>query len=151
MRNRTSQKMVYTVLIGNSAAVNRIGNSDTWPATASGRNAPKYRRSCSAIRLNGTMTRRIAFSWTCHPKRNEAYPQRVTAPTNPSQVGLFRRRKSTAYVLSVGGIRIWSNAYHLSAQSKDEASQWDDVRKHGKGSVSDETTRYAIHCLSMDM
>lgn len=61
-RNSTSQKIVYTVLMGNSAAVNRSGNKETWPATASGRKAPKNLRSCNAMRLNGMITRRIAFS-----------------------------------------------------------------------------------------
>lgn len=34
--------------------------------------------------LNGKMTSRIAFSWTCHPNKNEAYPHNVTAPRNCS-------------------------------------------------------------------
>jgi hypothetical protein len=71
-KNPTSQKIVYTVLIGNSAAVNRSGKSETWPATASGRKAPRYRRSLSAMSENGMMTSRIAFSWTCQPKRKDA-------------------------------------------------------------------------------
>lgn len=33
------------------------------------------------------MTVRMAFSCTCHPNRNEAYPQRVTAPMKISHVG----------------------------------------------------------------
>jgi hypothetical protein len=40
-RNRMSQKMVYTVFRGNSAGVNSNGNSETCPATASGRKAEK--------------------------------------------------------------------------------------------------------------
>jgi hypothetical protein len=40
-RNKTSQKIVYTILIGNSAAVKRSGKRETWPATARGLNAPR--------------------------------------------------------------------------------------------------------------
>lgn len=72
IRNPTNHNMVYTVLIGNSAGVNRRGKSETWPATAKGRKAPRCRRSFKAIRLKGMMTRSIAFSWTCHPNRKEA-------------------------------------------------------------------------------
>jgi len=79
--------MVYTVLIGNSAAVNRRGKSETCPATARGRKAPRYRRSLRAMSENGMMTSRMAFSWTCQPKRKDAYPQRVTEPMNVSHVG----------------------------------------------------------------
>jgi hypothetical protein len=61
-RKSTSQNTVYTVLIGNSADVNNSGKSETCPATANGRNAPRYRRSLSAIKLKGMMTSRIAFS-----------------------------------------------------------------------------------------
>ena len=61
-RNNTSQNMVYTVLMGNSAAVNNSGNNETWPDTARGRKAPKYRRSRSATKLKGMMTSKIAFS-----------------------------------------------------------------------------------------
>ena len=71
-RNSMSQRMVYTVLTGNSAAVKINGNRDTCPATANGRNAPRNRRSFSARRLKGIMTRRMAFSWTCHPNKKEA-------------------------------------------------------------------------------
>lgn len=70
-KNSTNQKIVYTVLIGNSAAVNNSGNRDTCPATAKGLNAPRYLRSCKAIRLKGIMINKMAFSWTCHPKRND--------------------------------------------------------------------------------
>lgn len=84
-RNRTSQKTVYTVLIGNSAAVNSKGNSETCPAIARDLNALKYRLSLRAMRLKGIMIRRTAFSWTCQPNRKEAYPQSVMAPTNTSQ------------------------------------------------------------------
>src|SRR5690606_12585595 len=41
----TSQKMVYTVLTGNSAVVYSSGKSETCPATANGLNAEKCRRS----------------------------------------------------------------------------------------------------------
>ena len=41
VRNTTSQAIVYTVLIRNSGAVNSRGKRDTWPATASGLNAPR--------------------------------------------------------------------------------------------------------------
>jgi len=34
------------------------------------------------------MTSNMAFSWTCQPKRNDAYPQSVMAPTKASQVGV---------------------------------------------------------------
>lgn len=71
-RNRMSHKTVYAVLTGNSAAVNRSGKRETCPATASGRKAPRYRRSLRANRLKGVMTSRIAFSCTCQPKRNDA-------------------------------------------------------------------------------
>jgi hypothetical protein len=71
-RNNTSQKIVYTVFTGNSAAVNRSGKRETWPATANGLKAPKNLRSWRAIKLKGMMTRRIAFSWTCQPKRKDA-------------------------------------------------------------------------------
>lgn len=71
-RNVMSQNTVYTTLIGNSAYVNRRGNSETWPATARGRKAVRYRRSVMAIRVKGMRTSRIAFSWTCQPKRKEA-------------------------------------------------------------------------------
>lgn len=71
-RNKMSQKTVYTALTGNSAAVNRSGKRETCPATASGRKAPRYRRSLRANRLKGRMTSRIAFSCTCQPKRNDA-------------------------------------------------------------------------------
>lgn len=67
-----SQKIVYATLTGNSEAVKSNGNRLTWPATASGRKAPRWRRSLSAIRLKGMMTSSIAFSWTCQPKRKEA-------------------------------------------------------------------------------
>lgn len=87
VRNTTSQKTVYIVLIGNSPGVNNRGNSETWPATASGRNVERCRLSRSAIKLKGIMTRRIAFSWTCQPNKNEAYPQSVTAPMKFSHVG----------------------------------------------------------------
>ena len=33
------------------------------------------------------MTSRMAFSCTCQPKRNDANPQRVTAPIKVSEVG----------------------------------------------------------------
>lgn len=62
IKKRTSQNIVYNVLMGNSADVNRSGKSETWPATAKGRKAPRCRRSFRAIRLKGMMTRSIAFS-----------------------------------------------------------------------------------------
>lgn len=71
-RNRMSQNIVYATLTGNSAAVNRSGKRETWPATASGRKAPRYRRSLRANRLKGMMTSKIAFSCTCQPKRKDA-------------------------------------------------------------------------------
>ena len=40
-RTKTSQNIVYTALIGNSPLVNKRGNRDTCPATASGRKAPR--------------------------------------------------------------------------------------------------------------
>ena len=40
-RKAMSQKIVYAVLIGNSAAVKSNGNSETCPATARGRKAPR--------------------------------------------------------------------------------------------------------------
>jgi len=67
-----SQKIVYATLTGNSDAVKSKGNRLTCPATARGRKAPRCRRSLSAIRLKGMITSRMAFSWTCHPKRKEA-------------------------------------------------------------------------------
>ena len=67
-----SQRMVYAVLTGHSAAVKINGNRDTCPATANGRNAPRNRRSFRASRLKGIITKRIAFSWTCQPNKNEA-------------------------------------------------------------------------------
>ncbi len=71
-KTNISQNTVYAVLVGKSAAVKSRGNSDTCPATASGRKAPRYRRSLSASRLNGMMTSNMAFSCTCHPNKNEA-------------------------------------------------------------------------------
>lgn len=71
-RKAINQKIVYATLTGNSDAVKRRGNRLTCPATASGRKAPRCRRSFSAIRLNGMMTSRMAFSCTCQPKRKEA-------------------------------------------------------------------------------
>src|SRR5690348_15522780 len=82
-----SHEMVYATLIGNSAAVNSSGNNETCPATANGRKLARYDRSLMAKRLKGMMTNRIAFSWTCQPNRNDAYPQSVRAPTNDSQPG----------------------------------------------------------------
>jgi len=67
-----SQKIVYTTFTGNSCAVNSNGKRLTCPLTASGRKAPRYRRSLSASRLKGMMTSKMAFSWTCQPKRKEA-------------------------------------------------------------------------------
>lgn len=93
VKNNTNQKMVYTVFTGNSAGVKSRGNRDTWPATAKGRKAPRWRRSRRAMRLKGIMTSNMAFSCTCHPKRNEAYPQRVTAPMNFSQDGSADEKK----------------------------------------------------------
>ena len=40
-RKSTSQKIVYTVLMGNSAVVKMSGKRDTCPATARGRKAPR--------------------------------------------------------------------------------------------------------------
>ena len=62
IKNRTSHRIVYTVLIGNSAGVNRRGKSETCPETAKGLNALRYRRSFNVTRLKGMMTRRMAFS-----------------------------------------------------------------------------------------
>ena len=50
-RKMTSHVIVYTVLRGNSGAVKSSGKRATWPATAKGRKALKYRRSLSARRL----------------------------------------------------------------------------------------------------
>lgn len=44
-RNAMSHAMVYVTFTGNSDAVKSRGNRLTWPATASGRNAPRWRRS----------------------------------------------------------------------------------------------------------
>jgi hypothetical protein len=44
------------------------------------------------MRLKGIMTSRVAFSWTCHPKRKDAYPQSVTAPMNASHEGLAAKK-----------------------------------------------------------
>lgn len=90
IRKTTSQKTVYIVLIGNSAGVKSNGKSDTWPATISGRNALRCRRSVKAIKLKGIMTKRIAFSCTCQLKRNDEYPHSVTAPIKFSQVGRLK-------------------------------------------------------------
>ena len=106
---------MYEVLTGNSAAVNRRGNRETCPATARGRKAPRYRRSFRASKLNGMMTRRIAFSCTCQPNKKDAYPQRVTAPTNMSHVGfrksLIRHSYSHSILLKrrFGGCRSLTN------------------------------------------
>ena len=100
-KKSTSQKTVYAVFTGNSAAVNRRGNRETCPATASGRKAPKYRRSFRASKLNGMMTRRIAFSCTCQPNKKDAYPQRVTAPTKVSHVGFMKSLIRHSYARSI--------------------------------------------------
>jgi hypothetical protein len=38
--------------------------------------------------LSGTRTSKIAFSCTCHPKRYDAYPQRVRAVKKDLYVGV---------------------------------------------------------------
>lgn len=85
--NITPQRIVYTTFTGNSMAVNSSGKRLTCPATASGRKAPRYRRSLRAMRLKGMMTSKMAFSWTCQPKRKEEYPQRVMVAMKFVHVG----------------------------------------------------------------
>ena len=132
-KNNTSQKIVYTVFTGNSAAVKRRGNKETCPETARGRNAPKYRRSRRATRLKGMMTSKIAFSWTCQPNRNEAYPQRVTAPTNVSHVGVYKRRRRTGYrIVSKDMAQNSHLAYNLSAERQEKTCQRHNVGEHSK-------------------
>lgn len=82
-----SHATVYIVLIGKLAASKSSGKSDTWPATANGRKAPRYLRSLTAKRLKGTMTSRMAFSWTCHPNKKDAKLHSVTEPMKVSQDG----------------------------------------------------------------
>ena len=65
----------------------RSGKSETWPATARGRKAERYRLSASARRLKGIRMRRMAFSWTCQPKRKEEKAERVMAPMKVGWVG----------------------------------------------------------------
>jgi hypothetical protein len=60
------------VLIGNSAVVKSRGKRKTWPVAARGRKTPKYGRSFRAMREKAVMTRRMAFSWICQPKKKDA-------------------------------------------------------------------------------
>jgi hypothetical protein len=91
--------MVFT---GNSCVVYKSGKSETWPATARGLKAPRWRRSRKQSRRNGIMTRRMAFSWTCQPKRKEEKAVRVRAPRKVEAVGLRKSLIKAGYLVRVG-------------------------------------------------
>jgi hypothetical protein len=87
--------------MGNSCVVNSNGKRETCPATANGRKAPRWRRSCKQSSRNGMTTSKMAFSCTCQPKRKEEYAVSVRAPKKVVGVGLKKSLMRAGFVALV--------------------------------------------------
>lgn len=91
LKKASNHATVYNTLMSHSCGVNNNGNRLTCPATASGTKAAKCRRSRTQSSENGSSTSRMAFSWTCQPKRKDEYAERVSALRKLVDVGCMKR------------------------------------------------------------
>ena len=100
------------------------------------------------------MTRRMAFSWTCQPKRNEAYAQRVKVATKLSQVGwrksLARAGLSWLVSLKLGKGKGWVRTYDLRGKSHEESCARRNIGEDSEGGVADQTSGHAVHRVAVD-
>lgn len=115
------------------------------------------RRDVPEAYLNGKITSKMAFSCTCHPNRNDAYPHNVTAPMNCSYVGriqsFIKHNWTISPLIHRQGGRSRIVAYNLEKQSKNERRLWSHIREHRKRGISNKSSsntinRGLVHCQS---
>lgn len=99
--------------------------------------------------LNGKITSKMAFSCTCHPNRNDAYPHNVTAPMNCSYVGRIQSFIKHNWTISAfdmpQGKHFRTVTYDLEKQSKNERRRWSHIREHSKCGISNKSSGNTIN------
>jgi hypothetical protein len=93
------------------------------------------------------MTSKIAFSWTCQPKRKDEYAVNVSAPRNVAGVGSRNSLTSAGLIILVRYVdlaKFRKDAYSLCGYGKDEGLSGRDLGQNGEGGIANETTSYAV-------
>lgn len=103
----------------------RRGKRETWPATASGRKAPRCLRSRRLVKVCGMRISKIAFSWTCQPKRKDEYAVSVRVERKFGKLGRKKSfvragwRSIVSESAEKAGVK--DHTYQLSEDGKDES------------------------------
>lgn len=92
------------------------------------------------------MTSKIAFSWTCQPKRNEAKPQAVTQPMKLSHVGFMKGFIMQTCIRSTVDLlkQVVVVAYQLNGQSQIERSLRRNVKQENESGITNKPTSHAV-------
>lgn len=106
--------------------------------------------------LRGTRINKTAFSWTCHPKRKEAYPQRVKAFKKDLYVGENHSFVRMIYGKFLKGVRdsreveAGTITHELDGESYSERMHWLNIWEDGENRIADKSTGTRSHPGSID-